>query len=282
MPIFTNQASLSYGCTVTNSNVTEGELIRNIGLTKTATTESYGRGEAITYVVTLTSSGASYSGLTLTDDLGNISGVEGSAPLTYIDGSVQYFVNGIPTAPPEVSADQTLTLSGIDVPANGTVTVIYAARVNCCAPLEADSVIVNTVSAAGIGIAEVLTATDEVTIRNESQLTLSKAVCPDTFTTNDTVTYTLILQNTGNAPVVATDNLTVQDVFNPILRDVTVTLNGAPLAEGTGYTYNETTGEFTTAEGAITVPAATFAQNEEDCVVTTTPGVAVLTVTGAI
>ena len=57
-------------------------------------------------------------------------------------------------------------------------------------------------------------------------------------------------------------------------------LNGEPLAES-AYSYSEATGEFATAPGALEVPAATFTQSE-DGVISATPGVTTVTVTGTI
>ena len=67
-----------------------------------------------------------------------------------------------------------------------------------------------------------------------------------------------------------------------VLSDLTVTLNGTELALGTEYTYNAATGEFATVDGVITVPAATYVQDPTTGTITTTPGVAVLTVTGRV
>ena len=62
---------------------------------------------------------------------------------------------------------------------------------------------------------------------------------------------------------------------------INVTLNGVPLEEGTGYTYNETTGEFATVAGVITVPAATYTRQADGSFVTV-PGEATLVVVGSI
>ena len=72
----------------------------------------------------------------------------------------------------------------------------------------------------------------------------------------------------------------LSDTFSPVLTDLTVTLNGQVLAEGTGYTYDETDGEFATAEGVIAVPGAVYTQNEETGVWTTEPGTVTLTISG--
>jgi uncharacterized repeat protein (TIGR01451 family) len=183
---------------------------------------------------------------------------------------------------PTVTAVGNLQVQGIDVPATSTATLIYEARVNEFAPIGAGGVITNTASTdGGIGVGE-LTATATVAVEEAPRLTIAKAVCPAVITDNDQLTYTIIVQNLGNTPIEATDGVIISDVFNPILSNITVTLDGTALAVGTGYTYDQTTGAFATADGVVTVPAATYTQDPESGVITTTPGVAVLTVTGTV
>ena len=79
----------------------------------------------------------------------------------------------------------------------------------------------------------------------------------------------------------ATDDVVVSDVFDPILNPITVTFNGSVWAEGVNYTYDESTGVFTTLPGQITVPAATYTQNEDGTWIVN-PGTVILTVTGTV
>ena len=286
MATFYNQATLSFAGRVTNSNVTEGELVSGLSLTKTAVSTDYGLGDGIVYAVTLVNADSvAKSGITLTDNLGAYTLMGGTTefvPLTYVNGSVLYYQNGVLQPAPTVVAGNTLVISGIDVPAGGNVIILYEVRANSLAPLSAGSSIFNTVSAGGDGVCEELTYSAQIPTRDEPLLSIAKAVNPLTLTCGDEVTYTFIIQNAGNTAVVATDDLIVSDTFNPILTSITVSLNGELLNEGTQYTYNEQTGEFTTIGGAIPVPAATFTRDSETGVVTTTPGVAVLTITGII
>lgn len=286
MATFYNQATLSFAGRVTNSNITEGELVSGLSLSKTAVSTDYGPGDGIVYAVTLVNADSvAKSGITLTDNLGAYTLMGGSTefvPLTYVDGSVLYYQNGVLQPAPTVVAGNTLVISGIDVPAGGNVIILYEVRANSLAPLSAGSSIFNTVSAGGDGVCEELTDSAQIPTRDEPLLSIAKAVNPLTLTCGDEVTYTFIIQNAGNTAVVATDDLIVSDTFNPILTSITVTLNGELLNEGTQYAYNEQTGEFTTIGGAIPVPAATFTRDSETGVVTTTPGVAVLTITGII
>ena len=136
MATFYNQATLSFGGNVVNSNTTEAELLSGLELTKTAVNASYSAGGSVVFAVTLRNMGASpYNALTLTDNLGAYAvGTTNVVPLDYVAGSVLYYVNGVAQTPPTVSAVGGLEFSGIDVPAGGTVTLIYQTVANGFAP----------------------------------------------------------------------------------------------------------------------------------------------------
>ncbi len=283
MPTFFNQATLSFNDTVINSNVTTGELLEVLSVTKTAVVDTYGQDDVVTYVVNIVNTGTTaYTGLTVTDDLGAYTlGTQTLTPLTLVDGSVRYYVGGVLQATPTVTAGPPLTVSGINVPAGGAATIVYSARVNQFAPLGTDGTIDNTVTVNGGGITE-LTATETITAEAAANLTISKSICPPVVTENGQVTYTFVIQNSGNTEVLADGNAIVSDTFDPALSNLTVTYNGATWAEGTNYTYDEATGEFATLPGQITVPAATYTQNPDTGVFTIQPGVTVITVTGTV
>ena len=285
MATFYNQATLSYGGNTVSSNTTEAELLSGLTLTKTAITDAYTAGGSIVYAITVSNmGGGAYTDLTVKDNLGAYDLVGGGTaiPLDYVDGTLLYYLNGVLQPTPTVTSVGNLEISGIDLPANSTATFIYEAMANEFAPMAAGSTITNTSSTdggAGVGI---ITDNATVGIRATTQLTIAKAVCPAVITDNDTVTYTIIVQNLGNTPVVATDGVIISDVFNPVLTGITVTLDGVELDVGTGYTYNVATGEFATVDGVVTVPAATYTQDPTTGAVTTVPGVTVLTVSGTV
>ena len=285
MATFYNQATLSYGGNVVNSNTTEAELLSGLTLTKTAISDGYSAGGSIVYAVTLSNmGGAAYNDLTITDNLGayTLAGGGTAVPLDYFEGTLYYYLNGVLQTAPTVTSVGNLEISGIDLPANSTATFIYEVRANEFAPVAAGSTITNTVSTnGGTGIG-VITADETVGIRADVQLTIAKAVCPAVITDNDTVTYTIIVQNLGNTPVLATDGVIISDVFNPVLTDLAVALDGTALVLGTGYTYDAATGSFATLDGVVTVPAATYTQDPTTGAVTTVPGVTILTVTGTV
>ena len=282
MAIFYNQATLSYNDNVTNSNIVTGLITEVLSAAKTALSDVYSPGDNVSYIVSITNSGAApYSGLTVTDNLGAYT-AEGEVytPLTYREGSVKYYINGVLQPAPTVTAGASLLFGGISVPPGGNAMLIYETSVNSFAPLAAGSQITNTVTVSGQNITDI-TASETITIEEEPILTITKSLSPDVVTENSRITYTFVIQNTGNTPAVATDNAVVTDIFDPVLSDITVTFNETAWSEGVNYTYDETTGSFATAVGQITVPAATYTRDSEGAFVVT-PGVSVLRVTGTI
>ena len=284
MAIFSNQATLTYNGNTTNSNIAYGEILEVLTATKTAVEGTYAPGQLVTYAVTLRNTGGSaLTGVTVTDDLGGYT-FNGATvyPLTYEAGSATLFVNGVPQTAPAVTAGPPLVVSGLTVPAGGDLVLVYQARANQFADPTADGTIVNTVTATGDGITTPVTATETVTADAEPNLTISKSINPTQVVDNDRLTYTFVIQNTGNEAVVATDNAAITDTFDPILTDLVVTYNGVTWTEGVQYTYDAATGLFTTLPGALTVPAATYTQDPVTGAYTLTPGIVTLAVTGTI
>ena len=283
MATFYNQATLSYNGNVVNSNITSGELLEVLSITKTAVSANYRAGGNVTYVISIVNSGTvPYAGLVETDNLGAYPfGEQTLTPLTYVDGSVHYFINGVEQTAPLVDAGPPLTISAVTIPAGGNATLVYEADVNSVAPLGVGGSIVNKVTLSGGSITPV-SATETVTPDGDPVLSISKSVSPAVVVDNGQITYTCIIQNQGNTEAIATDNVVITDTFDPILSDLAVTVNGTPFVAGTDYTYDPATGVFATLAGRITVPAATYEQDATTGVVITTPGVTVVTVTGTV
>lgn len=283
MATFTNQATLTYNGNVITSNIATGELIEVLSATKTAVLDTYSQDSEITYVINILNSGTTpYTGLTLTDDLGAYAFDSTTLiPLTYIPGALQYYVNGVLQLTPSVTAGPPLVISGITIPAGGVATIIYVVRANQFAPLDLTGLITNTAVIAANGDPQI-TVSETVSPEPGANLTITKTISPSTVTENGQLTYTFTIQNTGNSPIVATDNVTVTDTFNPVLIGLSATFNGTPWSTPANYSYSQISGTFATVPGQITVPAASFAQDPTTGVWIVTPGVSVLTVTGTI
>lgn len=285
MASFTNQATLRYNGLTVASNVVTGQLISPLTLSKTAVEDAYAPGDTISYVISVVNDGSvSYDNLSLSDDLGGyeISGGQTAYPLAYVADSVRLFVNGALQPAPTVTAGPPLNVTGISVPAGGNAMLVYETEVTAAAPLTAGSQITNTVTLSGAGLSAPLTAEATVTVSAGPELSIIKSLSPAAVAENGQITYTFLIQNSGNEAAGAEAAIAVSDLFDPILSNIAVTLDGQPLVKTTAYTYDETTGQFDTVPGAITVPAATYAQDAATGEWIVTPGEATLTVQGTV
>ena len=232
MATFTNQATLTYNGNIINSNIATGELVEVLSATKTAVVATYTQGQEVTYVINIVNSGTmAYTGLSITDDLGAYPfGVDVLVPLTYVGGSVKYYVNGVLQPTPGVNPGPPLIISGLTVPAGGVATIIYVVTANQFASPEIEGNIVNNATISGGGITEI-TVTETVNAETEAELTITKSICPTSVTENGRLTYTFTIQNIGNTPADVTDAIVVADTFNPVLTDLVVTFNGSYIYE---------------------------------------------------
>ena len=284
MAIFSNQATLNFKGTSTNSNIAYGEILDILTATKLSVEGTYTPGTLVTYVVTLRNTGNTVlSNLTITDDLGGYTfGGATVYPLSYEAGSAVLLIDGVPQAAPVVTAGPPLVVSGISIPAGSDAVLVYQARANEFANPAMGGTITNTVTITGNGLNGPVTATATVTATAEPVLTITKSITPTQVVDNDRVTYTFVIQNAGSQAVVATDDATISDVFDPILTALAVTFNGAAWTQGVNYDYSEATGQFTTLPGQLVVPAATYTQDPVTGAYTVNPGIATLVVSGII
>lgn len=193
MAQFTNQAQRSYNNSVTNSNVAVGEIFEVLSATKTAVTDQYEQNGKVTYIVSLVNTGTTpFSGLTLSDNLGAYVFSTGTrTPLTYVDGSVKYYINGTLQTAPVVTGQSPLTLSGLSVPAGGNSLIIYEAIPNQYAPLATGGTVNNQVAVSAPGITT-LTAEETVYATAEPNLSITKSISPVPVAENGTLTYPLL------------------------------------------------------------------------------------------
>lgn len=282
MAVITNRATLRYNDVVTSSNLAVGRLLEVLTASKTALAAGYAQGDTVAYVVTLVNSGSTaLTGLTVTDDLGGYALETGTVyPLRYQAGTLRYYVNGTLQAAPTVTAGPPLTVTGVEVPAGGDVTLAYQTTVTEYAPGAAESTIENTVTVTGGGLAAPVTAAATLGTQGGPVLSILKSLSPDPVAENGRLTYTFTLQNTGNTAAEAADAAVITDIFSPILRNLTVTFNGTAWTAPDDYTYDQTTGTFATVAGELTVPAASYARDAATGAWVTTPGTATLIVAG--
>ncbi len=285
MASFTNQATLTYRGNTVNSNIVTGEIIETLSIDKTSLTTTYDPSGNIVYVVNFTNSGTTaLNNMTFTDNLGEytVTAVGNVTPLSYVDGTVGYYVNGVQQAAPVVANTDPLTLTGVSLPAGAVGTLVYQTNINEFAPLATGGTITNIATFSGGGLADAVSDDATVTVNNVPRLDITKAITPATVGPNGQLTYTFTILNYGNTATVTGDNVEISDTFDPILNPITVTYNGTTWTAGTEYTYNSATGEFRTVAGNVVVPAPTYTQDPATGAYSITPGSAVITVTGTV
>ena len=282
MATFYNQATLTYRGGVVNSNIVTAEQTDALSVTKTSLLDTYSAGDRVTYTIGIVNSSAeAVTSIVLSDDLGAYEFGTGTVyPLTYVDGSFEVLIDGVPVLTPTVTSTSPLTISGISIPAGSDAVVVYSADVTEFAPPAPNGVITTTVTVSGAGTP--VTADETITARSGAALTITKSIDPQNVVGDGPLTYTFVIQNLGNEEATAAENIVVSDIFDPILNITSVTFNGTPLVENTDYTYNDTTGSFATTAGRITVPGATYEQDPITGAYSVVPGSATLTVTGTI
>jgi len=283
MATFQNYATLSYNGVTRLSNVVTGEIVEALSMTKTAVVDTYTPGGTITYVLSIVNTrSTAYTNLTIQDDLGAYTFDDDTlTPLTYTEGSLTYLVDGALQTAPTATAGPPLTISGITVPAEGNVILIYEVTANQYAPLGEDDEITNTATITGCGQGTDVTATETVAPATELALTITKMAEPAVVTENGILTYTFVICNTSMAAADETDSVSFADTFDPVLENITVTLDGTTLETGS-YNYDTTSGVFTISPGMLTVPAAVYEQNPDTGVWTITPGTTTLVISGEV
>lgn len=284
MAIFTNQATLTYRNNVVNSNIVTGEIVETLSVVKDSLLPGYNAGGNAIFVVNITNSGAAaLNNLTFTDDLGAYAFNGGTVtPLTYVAGSLSYYVDGVLQPAPAVTSTEPLVATPLSLPAGAVGTLVYEAEVNQFAPLSEGGSITNTATFTGGGLAEPVSDTATITVGNAPRLDITKAVTPASVGPNGQITYTFTILNYGNTATVVGDNVALVDSFDPILQNVAVAYNGTPWTAGVEYSYDTLTGVFSTVPGVISVPAATYVQDPTTGAWSIDPGQAVVTVTGNI
>ena len=283
MAQFTNQAQLSYGNVVTNSNIAVGEITQALSITKTALSSEYSSGDTVSYVVSIVNSSPStLNGLSLADDLGAYQFGETSVvPLDYVDGSVKYYLDGILQSAPTVSVGTGVIFSGINIGAGQNAIIAYEGEINGFAPTQAGGEITNTATLSGGGITPV-SASETINASIAPDVSITKSISPVPVAPNGEVTYTFVITNTGNSELAEIDGAVIRDVFNPVLTNISVSFNGITWQEGVNYTYNETTGVFETVGGQVVVGAGQYAQDPVTGEWIVTEATSTLVVTGNI
>ena len=280
MEIIKNQANLTYtyGTTTASvlSNLAETEWNAALAAEKRALEDAYREGLTLTYLISLkNSSAAPVEALTVTDDLGAFTPAGSDTPVVPLTfaGNATLYVDGTfseTLTPSFVPEGMQFTLPSI--PANADALLIYQATVNSFAPLTVGSEITNTVT---IGEADPLTASATVPAAEYADVTVEKEMRPNPITDGCELAVTFTIENRGNTEA---SDLVLTDDFPLALADVAVSVNGTPTED---FTFDGTRLTLPGTAGTLSVPAATFTQDETGAV-SVNPGVLTITLTGMV
>ncbi len=235
MATIINQANLTYTYGTTTASVLSNpamtERTEAITLEKRVLGEAYRAGSALTYLLSVHNNGAApVTNLAITDDLGAFTpeGAEdATVPLTYTGPAALYLDGAFSETLTPTVDENGVTFTVPSIPAGANALIVYAAQVNCFAPLEDGGEIVNTASVEN-GAGDPVAASATVPVEAYADVSIEKEMSPNPIEAGGTLTVTFTIENRGN--VAATD-LILTDEFPVTLSDVAVSVNGAPVTD---------------------------------------------------
>lgn len=200
----------------------------DLGVVKTADVSTVHAGNQITYTLTVSNSGpAAATNVVVTDDLPNLT------PNALTIDSATATGGGVVTQPGAPSGEIEIAYASLAAGQTETVTIV----VTVPAAAAAAAAITNTATITGDGAEptpdDVNSNTDslDVAVTRQAVLTLAKTDSSDPSTVGDTLTYEILVTNTG--PSSAT-NVVVSDTLPAGLTFVNSTTTAGAVAEASG------------------------------------------------
>ncbi len=288
MSLIYNQAELSYEGTTVHSNIVSSELLDALSAEKAVIKTEYARDDKLTFIITLKNKTfKDIDHISITENLGAyyFSGLSGLAsitvyPLTYVENTLLYYKNGSLQSTPSFSGTAPMNIEDISVPAGGDATIIYEASTNSWTPLKVGSSVNNMSKISCTSVSEPILLSATAIPLSKVELFITKTASPDIVMQTGKITYSFLIENRGN--IEAKDTVVISDKFNPIIDDLYVTINKTHVTGAEYYSYDTTTGIFTTTGKDITVPPATYTTDSATGKIKLTPGTVLVRVTGTL
>ena len=284
MAIINNTASVTYnygrseiGSAVSNTATTN--LIEEFSITgtKLSNNQTFRNGENITYQISVTNDGTSpLFNVTVGDDLGGI-----GLPLTFLDGSATYSVNGTITAIIPAIVNPLTFILPLPLYPGDTAIFTFVARVSSSLDETVDTIVNTATISANEGsetgnIISVNPSPSYTLVRGEfADVTLTKNVSSTQISSGEEFSYTITLSNSGNLEamgVILTD--TLPEGFT--VSSITSETNGIVTTYSAGdYTIDTASNTLILPTGTditLSVPASTGGLS----------GTTIVTITGSI
>jgi uncharacterized repeat protein (TIGR01451 family) len=204
----------------------------------------------------------------------------GVTPLSYV-GPAILLIDGVYSGSIEPTvAPQSIVFSVPALAPGARAQILYRARINAYAPLNETATILNTATVSAAGMNTPVSDNNVIEVDQYASITVTKSMSPAVVVDGDTLTYTFVISNYGNAPA---DNIVLRDAFDPAPQGITVQLDGVT-QHTTAYTYVDGLLIYPAAGAAtpLALPAATITQDAATGVVTLTPSSVTVTVTGVL
>lgn len=261
------------------SNTATTNLIEEYSIsgTKITNNETFRNGENLTYQISISNDGtSSLYNVTVSDDLGG-----STNPLTFLDGSGTYNINGITAGLIPTGVRPLVFVLPSPLASGETATITFIARVSSGLDSSVESITntatitANEDSTTGTSITVSPNPTVTISRGEFADVTLTKDVSSSQITTGETFSYKITLSNSGNLDatgIIITDTLPDGFVIDSIISEtdgVTTTFSASD------YSVDSSTNTLTLPSGStlsITVPASSNGVN----------GTTVVTITGSI
>lgn len=200
----------------------------DLGVVKTANVTTVNAGSAITYTLSVTNDGpAAATNVVVKDDLPNLTPTD----LTIVSATATG--GGVVTQPGNANGEIEVAYTSLAAGQTETITIV----VQVPAAAAAAAAITNTATITGEGVEPTPdtlhpnTDNADVAVTRQAVLTLTKTDAPDPNTVGGTLTYQILVTNTG--PSTAT-NVVVSDTLPAGLTYVSSTTTAGTVAEATG------------------------------------------------
>lgn len=248
MDNISNQATLSYNNTTTNSNTVTTQILSlyNLTATKESLQTTYTPNQSITYLTRVENTGsASLYNLTIVDNLAD-------GLINYLNGSVKGYLNGTEINVNVISTanNVTFTIDNVMNPGDNVIIVFKTST-----PLTRPDVLTNVqnISAnGGTTTGPIVSANPSASVELASYAALEiiKSANKPSIYSGDSLTYTFQITNSGNE---LANNVTFSDIFPTGYTINTITLT-TPTST-TPVSYDPTT--YVTGN-TLTIPALTI------------------------
>ena len=261
------------------SNIATTNLIEDYAISgiKTTLNGEFRPGENVTYQLYVRNDGTQpLYNVTLSDDLGGVGN-----PLSFVPGSASVNIDGSnsPIVPTSTNPLTFVLPSPFESGSQATVTFVMRVSAGLDSTVESitntATITANEGSVTGTLISVSPAPTATITLEDFASLTINKTVSADEISPNETFSYTISLENSGNLDA---NGVIVTDVLPEGFSVSSITA----LTNGVLVTYAADEYSVDAATNTLTLPVGTGAEITVPAATATETGLTVITVTGSI